>query len=374
MDLTAENSSDTTSSAVLGAAELPGAGGHREYFEFKGLGAEYFRIWAVNLLLTLLTLGIYAPWAKVRRNRYIYGNLQLADSHFDYLARPLVILRGRLVALALLLAILSVQWLFPPLILLSIVLLGAVTPWLIVRARMFNMRYTAYRNIRFAFRPVYWEAYKAIYVWGFLSFITLGLALPHAHYRRNSLLVGNTRFGNLGFALGSVSGKFYWAYFLTLCFTLVMVPSLVGLLEPELAAGIAGAEEDAALQSYLATFSALSAVFLYFVVGKFLVAYTLRITTDNTTIGEQGTGAAHRLGCDWSMAGMLWIYVSNMLAILVSVGLLIPWAQMRILRYQLNHTWLESNASLEDVLAEQTQKISSLGEEIGEVFDIEIGL
>jgi uncharacterized membrane protein YjgN (DUF898 family) len=29
---------------------------------------RYFRIWIVNLLLTIATLGIYSAWAKVRRN------------------------------------------------------------------------------------------------------------------------------------------------------------------------------------------------------------------------------------------------------------------------------------------------------------------
>lgn len=41
-------------------------------FEFTGDGAEYFRIWVINLLLTLATLGIYSAWAKVRKARYFW--------------------------------------------------------------------------------------------------------------------------------------------------------------------------------------------------------------------------------------------------------------------------------------------------------------
>jgi hypothetical protein len=36
-------------------------------FGFSGSGAEYFRIWIVNLLLTVATFGIYSAWAKTRR-------------------------------------------------------------------------------------------------------------------------------------------------------------------------------------------------------------------------------------------------------------------------------------------------------------------
>src|SRR5690348_9519846 len=41
---------------------------------FSGGGGEYFRIWIVNLLLTIVTLSLYYPWAKVRKLRYFYGN------------------------------------------------------------------------------------------------------------------------------------------------------------------------------------------------------------------------------------------------------------------------------------------------------------
>jgi hypothetical protein len=51
---------------------------HHVPIEFTGSGSEYFRIWIVNLLLTLVTFGIYYPWAKVRRLRYFYGNTLVA--------------------------------------------------------------------------------------------------------------------------------------------------------------------------------------------------------------------------------------------------------------------------------------------------------
>ncbi len=71
---------------------------------FVGSGSEYFRIWIVNLLLTIVTLGIYSAWAKVRRLKYMYRNTQIADSSFDYHGSPIAILKGRLIALVLLIA------------------------------------------------------------------------------------------------------------------------------------------------------------------------------------------------------------------------------------------------------------------------------
>ena len=347
----------------------------REYFTFHGNAGEYFRIWIVNLLLTILTVGIYSPWAKVRKNRYIYGNLQLADSYFDYRARPLIILRGRLIAMVLLFAVVASQWLFPALSVISFLLIGLITPWLVVRARMFNMRFTSYRNIRFGFNPAYGESYKAIYWYGFLAIITFGLVVPYAHFKRNKFVVDNTRYGNLNFCLGEVSGKFFIAYFIGISVGAVLIAPAVAVFT-QLSVYISGVEDNSvnALQP-----AALMPVFLgilfYFVVGKYIAAIILRITTNHTSIGSGKPGERdHRLGCDWSMPGMLWIYATNFVAIGLSAGLLTPWAQIRILKYQLDHTWLEVAGGIDAVVAVQSQSVSSLGEEIGDVFDVDIGL
>ena len=349
------------------------AGRQKEYFTFHGSGGEYFRIWIVNILLTIVTVGIYSPWAIVRKQRYICGNLQLANSYFDYLARPLIILRGRLLALLLLFAVVGSQWFFPQLYIFTFLIIGLVTPWLVVRARMFNMRYTSYRNIRFGFNPAYGEAYTAIFWFGFLAVISFGLAAPYAHYRRNKLVVGNTRWGNLNFRLGEVAGKFYFAYFVGFCIGIVLLAPATSLLG-QLDVFAKGAEGDS-VSPALSLAPIVFGFLCYFIIAKYIAAIILLTTTNHTHIGNSLSGQQeHRLGCDWSMPAMLWIYVTNMIAIALSIGLLTPWAQMRILQYQLNRTWLDVSGGLDAVIASQPQTVSSLGEEIGDIFDVDIGL
>ena len=52
----------------------------------------------VNLALSIVTLGIYSAWASVRTRRYFYANTRVAGSPFEYSAKPLPILRGRILA------------------------------------------------------------------------------------------------------------------------------------------------------------------------------------------------------------------------------------------------------------------------------------
>jgi len=53
-------------------------------FEFHGKTGEYFKIWIVNLFLTIVTLYVYSAWAKVRTKRYFYGNTTVDGSSFEY--------------------------------------------------------------------------------------------------------------------------------------------------------------------------------------------------------------------------------------------------------------------------------------------------
>ena len=78
--------------------ETGGSLGKSLPFTFSGKASEYFSIWIVNVCLTIITLGIYSAWAKVRNNQYFYGNTQIDGASFQYLADPIKILKGRIIA------------------------------------------------------------------------------------------------------------------------------------------------------------------------------------------------------------------------------------------------------------------------------------
>ena len=59
---------------------------HRLDVRFTGSGSEYFRIWIVNLLLSIVTAGLYTPWARRRTARYFYDHTIVADSPLEFTA------------------------------------------------------------------------------------------------------------------------------------------------------------------------------------------------------------------------------------------------------------------------------------------------
>ena len=91
-------------------------------FTFTGSGREYFRIWVVNLLLTVVSLGICSAWAKVRRLQYFDRNTSLAGAVFDFRGDPKAITVNAV---------------------LTIVTLGLYRPFAVVRVYRFRLAHLA---------------------------------------------------------------------------------------------------------------------------------------------------------------------------------------------------------------------------------------
>jgi uncharacterized membrane protein YjgN (DUF898 family) len=138
--------------------EIDQPGDHGQ-LHFSGDGGEYFKIWAVNLALTIITLGIYSAWAKVRRLRYIYGNTSLNGSTFDFHGRPAAILRGRIIALIFLVLYTQSAKISFVLFIATIVMIAAIFPWIFYRSLRFRLANTSYRGVRFHFGGTIADAY-----------------------------------------------------------------------------------------------------------------------------------------------------------------------------------------------------------------------
>src|SRR5215207_7756769 len=142
--------------------------------EFTGSGSEYFRIWIVNLLLLLVTFGIYFPWAKVRRLRYFYGNTVVGGEPMGFHANPLKLLKGYLLV-GLLFALYSTAGQFSATAgFVAFLIVAALWPALLKSSMQFRMANTSWRGLRFAFRGSLADAYLAVLPLFIPSLVILG--------------------------------------------------------------------------------------------------------------------------------------------------------------------------------------------------------
>ncbi|MEO6017582.1 MAG: DUF898 family protein, partial [Polaromonas sp.] len=135
---------------------------HHLHIEFTGSGSEYFRIWVVNLLLLLVTFGLYYPWAKVRRLRYFHGNTLVGGQPLDFHGNPRKMFKGYLLV-GVLFALYSVAGKFSPTAgLIAFVIVMAIWPALLKSSMQFRLANTSWRGLRFGFRGSLPDVYRAV--------------------------------------------------------------------------------------------------------------------------------------------------------------------------------------------------------------------
>jgi uncharacterized membrane protein YjgN (DUF898 family) len=349
----------------------------REPFIFTGTGREYFGIWIVNILLTILTLGIYSAWAKVRRNRYFYGNTRLAGGSFDYHARPVRILIGRLIVLVVLLGYnAAVQ--FVPLVggLIGVAFLFAV-PWFVMRGLRFSARMTSFRNVRFDFTGGYGGAFLAYLLGGLLTWGSLGLLAPIASQWAWNYTLGNLRYGDRPVSCDPRLEKLYGQLVMPAAVFVVgiMLLLVVGVAVFALASGM-GLRFQHQLSSDLGLFgimAAFYAAFIPFFLLYVLVGMLYRAGTRNVALSETVVDGQHLFASSINRWRYAWIAISNFFATVFTLGLLRPWAAVRMARYVASATVLYSAGSLDDYLSGVTDSEGVVGSEYMDVEGLDFG-
>lgn len=345
-------------------------------FEFSGSGGEYFRIWIVNILLTTLTLGIYSAWAKVRNKRYFYGSTSLEGASFEYTANPVNILKGRILVVAVVILYQFVIVYAPIIAGTMAVGLIFLFPWVINQALAFNARYSSYRNLRFQFDRSYPEAFRYYILWTVFSAFTLGLAYPYAIFLRKRFTVGRSRYGATPFEFSGRARYFYLVYVLA---ALVLIGLFVGIfvvlgglmaLTGGFGGSAEGAGEPAAGGAMVFVSLAMNLALLAVLLGTAIVVQT---AITNHVLQHTAIGGI-RLDMRMNPLMVLWIQLSNVVAIVLSFGMLIPWARVRIVRYRLSCLSALATVSLDDFLASERERVAATGEEMGEVLDLDLGL
>lgn len=340
----------TTADGDVSTAPV-GVPDQRLALEFWGNGTEYFRIWIVNILLTVLTLGIYSAWAKVRRNQYFYGNIRLDKATFEYLADPKKIMKGRLIAGGVILIINFLSQLHTILAVLSVPVFALGMPWLIIRALAFRAYNSSYRNIRFGFKATYGQAFKTFVLWPMAVVPTLGLLFPHVYYLQKKFIVENSFYGKTRFTFHARSRYYYSIFLITGLLALASV-GLIGLWAA----------------SYLPVPIAILSLPLYlFVIAYFSVSST-NLNYSATRLGSNRFKAVLKTK-DYAM-----LVLTNTLAMVLTFGLFMPWAQIRTMRYKFQHLFLKSSGDLNTFVADKQKDVGAFGEEMGGFMDFDFGI
>lgn len=343
---------------------------HDQRLRFTGRGADYFRIWVVQLLLSLLSLGVYSAWAKVRKARWFAQHTELDGDRFDFHGQPLRILAGRAVAVALLLAW---TWSFAFAPWLGFTVLGlfcVLGPLLFAGAQRFRLANTSWRGLHFGFavprRRLYavcvpllllWvagtgtvaEALGATEAWMLAAGALPVLALPWAHARLKQMQHNHAEYGGQRFHYDPSTPEFYGLYALAAALAL-MGAIAVGLLalawlslggKPPSGAdpgAAAAAEQSAMVFGWFA--GALAVLLMWLMAWPWFAAQMQQVVWGHTRYGAVRFRGELR-------GGELFRLVSgHMLGVLLTFGLWWPFAAVAVARYRVQSLVVLSDTPL----------------------------
>ncbi|AOW14275.1 hypothetical protein LPB72_04080 [Hydrogenophaga crassostreae] len=380
---------------------------------FTGSGSEYFRIWIVNLLLTLVTLTLYLPFARARRMAYFQNNTFVGQDPLGFHADSWKMFRGYLVVAAFGIAYWAVTNFLPSFGWIALLVFMALWPLLWRASLQFRLRNTSWRGVRLAFLGDTKGAYSAMlpFFLPALAFVGLLPIDPNdpnvASVDENQLKIMFAAAGVIvvGFVLlmpwfwkrlktyqhggyaftqeradfTATAGQFYKLYFKVGGVGLLVLAGMGTLISAGLVA-FAGASmsnlDAAALSS--GSWSVMMIIggvvmALYIVVPLVVGAYAG--SRMQNLLWSNTQSQRLRLHSDLRMWPLLRMSLVNWLLIVITLGLFWPFAKVRLSRLKLESMLVEIEGNVDDWVAQASQDPQgALGDAAGDFFGIDMGL
>jgi uncharacterized membrane protein YjgN (DUF898 family) len=379
---------------------------HELPIQFVASGSEYFRIWSVNLLLILVTLGLYYPFAKVRKLRYFHGCTEVGGRALGFHADPWKMLRGFVLAGVMLVVYWVAGYYSPTAGLIALAIVCAVWPALWHSALRFRLANTSWRGLRFRFTGRVGGAYASLggwFAWAVLviaAFAIFGPEAPRVDNGQPQMHPGALavmvvlmlvplpaflwlmrRYQHRHYALGreqtqfSVSlGRFYAVFgkaALLFCCMLTVVMAVV-FLAPR-AFGPTGAGTDPGARAMAVAVGAFVFV-VFYVVSMAVVGALVAARLQDLC----WTGTASPLISFYSRLSAIALAklnLKNWLLIIVTLGLYFPFAAVATARLRLAAVTVLCQCSPDDLVAQASAiNESPAGDAAGDLLGIDVGL
>ena len=316
-------------------AMTPGVARKPRPLRFDGDIGNYIALAMVNLLLTIVTIGIYRFWARTRVRRYLWENTVFDDEPLEYRGRGIEKLIGALIVLFVVFVPLSLAGVavaalggrgnpiaglvYLPVYLALTYLLGVG----IYRSQRYMVSRTSWRGIRGGMRRGGWRYGLSYLGLQALQAVTLGLAAPYVAVRLWNLRMNDAMFGSLAVSANARSRRLYRYFLPGWCAAVIAVAGAVAgfwfWLRPALAAIRPGGPRPAP-EHMIAIFAGIyGGLFLVLlIVSLAFLAYSAALRREQFRKTQIGTmGLRLRLPA----RALLGFWVANALLIVLTFGL-----------------------------------------------------
>lgn len=299
-------------------------------------GAELFKIWIVNLLLQILTLGIYYPWGKANQLQYLYGHTMFEDDPFQFHGTGAEMFRGFIKAILCVLLVYGTFFLltfsgFPIIALLVFMLCFlAVVPLVLHGSYRYRMSRTSWRGIRFGYRGNKMELYKIFFKGVLLMIVTLGFYRSWFVINIRNYILSHIRIGNGKLQYRGKGLEFFELY-------------LIGYLLTCITFGIYFFRWQKTLFDY----------------------YVEKLTIENGDELIYFTSKA-------TGRGFFSLFAGNLLMIIFSLGLATPWVIVRTMNFIFRNIELNGDLDTDKLLQTEDNYHDATSEDLADFFDFDL--
>lgn len=303
-------------------------------FVHKGSGSSYFGIVIVNMLLSIVTLGLYYPWAKARKLQYLYGATEFNDSRFEFHGTGAEMFKGFIKAILLIAVLYAMVFtivlmrLSPLLLIIPVLGFMAIIPLAIHGSYKYRMSRTSWRGIRFGYRGNRGELFGLSIKGLLLTIVTLGIYGSWFTMSLRNYVLGNIRFGNAEFKYKGNGGEFF-------------VLNLKG---------------------YLLTLFTLGIYMFWW--QKDLFAYyvnNLSLQRGNENI---------KLKCTATGGDFFAFTIVNLLLVIFTLGIALPWVMIRTLKFICSKIEVTGNVNFEALTQTEAAYTDATGEDVSDMLDL----
>jgi len=305
--------------------------------KFSGQFSSLFVILLVNFFFTIITLGLYYPWAKAKLLQYFYSETELHGSRFVFHGTGKEMFRGYIKIFILFIVLFGSMQLFkllgePTLLLIGTVVFYFVFLSLIPLAIHGVMRYrlsrTSWRGIHFGYRGNLGELYK-LYIKGVLfTIFTLGFYYPWMTVSLRKYVLAHTRFGNIEFEfIGEGS-------------------TLLGL-------HISGLF--------------LSIITIYIYIPWYLISIK-NFEINNTKVIQNGH--SHSIQSTMRGGSFFGLNVTNFFILIFTLGLGMPLVIIRNMKYYLSNIHFSNMIDMDTIIQTEVDYKNATGEDLSDALDL----
>lgn len=196
---------------------------HCRYLVFHGQAWRYFVICLVNVILSIITAGIFMPWAWVRCRRYLCENMEFNGVRFGYHGRGITLLLSWLLIIAVLVLLsLGLTLFYPGREGLVLLLVFILLPVMIIKGLSYHATMTSFDKVRFGFQchplRAWWIMFGMpvlIYVLTLIVLAMLGSRFGY-YYGINGMLLGIVVLTLLALVIGCVTNGLVYSHWLDL--------------------------------------------------------------------------------------------------------------------------------------------------------------